>query len=246
MVGIISAMLAQKGFDGPPEIFEGQDGFMQAYSFERQYDTSLITDGLGIEWTFANSSIKVYPCCRYSAGHLDACLDIVAKYHPDWRRIQHIQIRSSDYTIRLLAMPRKRDPQNVVDTQFSMPWQAAIALIDGKIDADTFIEKNIHRPDVRELMTRVDWVVDEEFERRYPEHYSSAVVVTMEDGTEYSSVIDDPRGDHRNPVTQKQLENKFRGLAGRELDDERVERLVTLVTNIHEMKDVGELFSITG
>ena len=30
MVGIISAMLAQKGFDGPPEIFEGQDGFMQA------------------------------------------------------------------------------------------------------------------------------------------------------------------------------------------------------------------------
>jgi len=246
MVGIISAMLAQKGFDGPPEIFEGQDGFMQAYSFERQYDTSLITDGLGIEWTFANSSIKVYPCCRYSAGHLDACLDIAAKYHPDWRRIQHIQIRSSDYTIRLLAMPRKRDPQNVVDTQFSMPWQAAIALIDGKIDADTFIEQNIHRPDVRDLMTRVDWVVDEEFERRYPEHYSCAVAVAMEDGTEYNSVIEDPRGDHRNPVTQEQLENKFRGLAGRELDEERVERLVTLVTNIHEMEDVGELFSVTG
>ena len=143
-------------------------------------------------------------------------------------------------------MPRKKDPQNVVDTQFSMPWQAAIALIDGQIDADTFIEQNIHRPDVRDLMTRVDWVVDEEFERRYPEHYSCAVVVTMEDGTEYGSVIDDPKGDHRNPVTQEQLENKFRGLAGRELDEERVERLVTLVTNIHAMEDVGELFSVTG
>jgi 2-methylcitrate dehydratase PrpD len=246
MVGIISARMAQKGFDGPPEIIEGQDGFMQAYSFQRQYDTSLITDGLGTEWTFANSSVKVYPCCRYSAGHLDACLDIVAKHRPDWRRVQHIHIRSSDYTIRLLAMPRKRDPQNIVDTQFSMPWQAAIALIDGKIDADTFTGKNIHRPDVRELMTKVDWEVDEEFERRYPEHYSCAVTVTMEDGTEYASVIDDPKGDYRNPVTQEQLEDKFRALAGRELDTGRVERIVDLAKKIHEVDDIGELFSLTG
>ena len=246
MVGIISAMMAQKGFNGPPEIIEGTDGFMQAYSYQRQYDTTLITDGLGEEWTFAKSSTKVYPCCRYSGGHLDACLDIVARHAPDWRKIRHILVRSSDYTIRLLAMPRKRDPQTVVDTQFSMPWQSAIALIDGKIDADTFVEQNIHRPDVRDLMTKVDWVVDEEFERRYPEHYSCAVTVTMEDGTEYTSLVDDPRGDFRNPVTQEQLADKFRGLASRELDQDRVERLIDEVTNLHEMDDVSELFSLTG
>jgi len=239
-------MMAQKGFNGPPEIIEGQDGFMQAYSYQLQYDTSLITDGLGDEWTFADSSTKVYPCCRYSAGHLDACLDIVAKHAPDWRSIQHVLIRSSDYTIRLLATPRKRDPQTVVDTQFSMPWQAAIAFIDGKIDVDTYTEKNIHRPDVRELMQKVDWVVDEEFERRYPEHYSCAVTVTMEDGTEYTSVIDDPKGDYRNPVTQEELEDKFRRLARRELDEARVERLVGFVRNLGEVENVAELFSLTG
>jgi len=246
MVGIISALMAQKGFDGPPAIIEGQDGFLQAYSYDRQYDTNLITGGLGDEWTFANSSTKVYPCCRYSAGHLDACLDIVARHAPEWRKIKHILVRSSDYTIRLLAMPRKRDPQNVVDAQFSMPWQAAIALIDGQIDVDTFTAENIHRPDVRELMTKVDWVVDEEFERRYPEHYSCAVIVTMEDGTEYTSVVDDPKGDYRNPVTQEHLEDKFRGLAGRELDKDRVEQLITFVTHLHEADDVAELFSLTG
>jgi 2-methylcitrate dehydratase PrpD len=246
MVGIISALMAQKGFNGPPEIIEGQDGFMQAYSYQLQYDTSLITNGLGDEWTFADSSTKVYPCCRYSAGHLDACLDIVARYAPDWRRIQHVLVRSSDYTIRLLAMPRKRDPQTVVDTQFSMPWQVAIAFIDGKIDVDTYTEKNIHRPDVRKLMTKVDWVVDEEFERRYPEHYSCAVTVTMDDGTEYTSVVDDPKGDFRNPVTQEELEDKFRRLARRELDDARVERLVAFVRNLGEVENVGELFSLTG
>jgi 2-methylcitrate dehydratase PrpD len=246
MVGIISALMAQKGFNGPPEIIEGTDGFMQAYSYQLQYDTRWITDGLGETWTFADSSIKVYPCCRYSAGHLDACLDIVARYKPDSTKIKRIFIRSSDYTIRLLAMPRKRDPQNVVDCQFSMPWQAAIALIDGKVNIDTFVPANIFRPDVRELMKKVDWVVDDEFERRYPEHYSCAVQVTMEDGTEYVSVVDDPKGDYRNPVTQDNLEDKFRNLALHELDSRRVERIIQFVQGIEDVQDISELFSLTG
>jgi 2-methylcitrate dehydratase PrpD len=247
MVGIISALMAQKGFNGPPAIIEGEDGFLQAYSYNREYDTSWITDGLGERWVFVDTSIKVYPCCRYSAGHLDACLDIATRYRPDPQRIERVLIRSSDYTIRLLARPRKMDPQNVVDTQFSMPWQSAIALIDGKIDVDTFTEGNINRPDVRQLMQRVDWVVDEEFERRYPEHYSCAVTVAMEDGTEFRSEVEDPKGDWRNPVTQKELEQKFTRLVAREIkDEERIERIVDFVTGIDKVDDVGKLFALIG
>jgi 2-methylcitrate dehydratase PrpD len=245
MVGIISAMMAQKGFNGPPAIIEGEDGFLQAYSYNRQYDTGWITDGLGETWAFVDTSIKVYPCCRYSAGHLDASLDIANRYHPDPAKIERVLIRSSDYTIRLLARPRKMDPQNVVDTQFSMPWQAAIALIDGKIDVDTFTDENIHRPDVRQLMQKVEWVVDDEFERRYPEHYSCAVTVTMEDGTEYTSEVEDPKGDWRNPVTQQELEHKFIHLAAREIkDQEKIERIIDLVTGVDQVDDVGSLFAL--
>ncbi len=247
MVGIISALMAQKGFDGPPAIFEGEDGFLQAYSYNRQYDTNWITDRLGEHWHFARTSIKVYPCCRYSAGHLDACLEVARRHHPDPEKIERVLIRSSDYTIKLLARPRKMDPQNVVDTQFSMPWQAAIALIDGQIDVDTFTEGNIHRPDVRALMQKVEWVVDDEFERRYPEHYSCAVTVTMADGTTYTAEVEDPKGDWRNPVTQQELEEKFIKLAAREIEDqERITRIVDFVTGIHEADDVGHLFTLIG
>jgi 2-methylcitrate dehydratase PrpD len=245
MVGTMSALLAQKGFNGPSQIYEGTDGFMQAYSYNLEYDTSWITDGLGEDWTFAKSSIKVYPCCRYSGGHLDACLEIASKYNPDPNRIAKIFIRSSDYTIRLLAAPRKRDPHTVVDTQFSMPWQSAIALIDQKIDVGTFTEKNLHRPDVRQLMTKVEWVIDEEFERRYPAHYSCAVTVTMDDGAEYTSIIDDPKGDFRNPVTQQELEAKFFNLAQREIKDEaKIRNIISFVNNIGDAEDVAELFKL--
>ena len=102
------------------------------------------------------------------------------------------------------------------------------------------------RPDVRELMTKIDWVVDDEFERRYPEHYSCSVTVTMEDGTEYTSTIDDPKGDYRNPVTKSDIEAKFAKLARRELDEERVAKIIAFVTNLERADDVSQLFALTG
>ena len=105
MNSIIAARMAEKGFNGPSDIFESKDGLLHAYSFQDHYDSKYITEGLGEDWTFTKSSIKVYPCCRYSGGHLDACLEIVEKYHPNAEDIEKIDIRSSKYTMHLLAEP---------------------------------------------------------------------------------------------------------------------------------------------
>jgi 2-methylcitrate dehydratase PrpD len=249
MCGLISALLAQKGFNGPSEIIEGRDGFLQAYSFNRAYDTCYITDDLGTVWTFANSSIKYYPCCRYSGGHLDACLEIYARHHPDPRHIQKIFIRSSDYTIRLLTLPleRKLKPLTVVDAQFSMPWQAAMALIDGAIDVDTFTEQNLSNRLALELIPKVEWTVDEEFERRYPAFYSCAVTVVMNDGTEFMAVVDNPKGDYRNPMTDEEIEFKFTKLARREIADEgRIREIIALVRDLDQCPDINQFFQLVG
>jgi 2-methylcitrate dehydratase PrpD len=247
MCGIIAAMMAQRGYDGPSTIFEGEDGFLNAYSFKRQHDAKFITNNLGKEWEFVKSSIKVYPCCRYSGGHIDACLEIANKYHPAPEKIKKIFIRSSNYTLKLLAEPveRKMKPQNVVDLQFSMPFQAAIALVRGKAGVDEFTMESANEPLVMQLMERTEWVEDAEFERRYPEHYSSAVAVTMEDGTEYSAVVDDPKGDWRNPVTHQDIENKFTVLVKRITDDEgRINEITDYVNTLETQASIGDLFSL--
>jgi len=247
MCGIIAAMMAQKGYDGPNTIFEGQDGFLNSYSYQRQYDASIITDNLGKEWEFVKSSIKVYPCCRYSGGHIDACLEIVNKHHPDPEKIKKIFIRSSNYTLKLLAEPvdRKMNPENMVDLQFSMPFQAAIAFARGKVGVDEFTMESAREPLVMKLMKRTEWVEDEEFERRYPEHYSSAVTITMEDGIEYTAIIDDPKGDWRNPVVHEDIENKFTDLVKRVNDDEEYSRrIITYVNSLEKQPSIEGLFSL--
>ena len=247
MCGIIAAVMAQKGYDGPDTIFEGEDGFLNAYSYQREYDANIITDNLGEKWDFVTSSIKVYPCCRYSGGHLDACLEIVSKYHPEPEKIKKIFIRSSKYTLILLTEPleRKINPKSMVDLQFSMPFQAAIAFVRGKVGVDEFTLENARDPIVKDLIRKTEWVEDAEFEQRYPEHYSSAVAVTMEDGTEYTSVIDDPKGDWRNPVTHKDIENKFTGLVKKIIVDKgRIEEIINYVNNLERQTSISDLFSL--
>jgi 2-methylcitrate dehydratase PrpD len=247
MCGLLSALLAQKGFNGPSTILEGETGFLNAYSLNRQYDTSYITKDLGVAWMFAASSIKLYPCCRYSGGHLDACLDIHRKYHPDPNQIKKISVRSSKFTINVLTTPleRKLKPQTAVDAQFSMPYQAAVALTRGKVDIHAFEEKSFRDPKILDLASKVEWKIDEEFERRYPASYSCAVTVTMADEKVFDSVVDNPKGDHRNPLTPEEIEGKFLDLAKIEMAEEtKIKKIIHFIGNLENAKDVNLLFSL--
>ncbi|MFT3952184.1 MAG: MmgE/PrpD family protein [Oscillospiraceae bacterium] len=245
MNAVICAYLAQKGFNGPSDIYEGKDGILHAYSYLDHSDTKFLTEGLGEKWEFASSSIKVYPCCRYSGGHLDACLELVHQYSPDPEQIEKISIRSSKYTMRLLAEERKWQPHNIVDLQFSMPYQAAIAFVNGKVTVDEFDVKYIDDPLVRSLMERMTVTEDLEFEARYPEHYSSAVKITLRGGMEYEAVIDDPKGDWRNPVTFDDVKNKFRALANRVYaSPERTERIIAYVEALEQQPDLSALMAL--
>lgn len=245
MNSIIAARMAQKGFNGPSDIFEGKDGLLHAYSYQDHFDTKFLLDSLGEQWIFASSSIKVYPCCRYSGGHLDACLQIVEQYNPNPQEIEKIYIRSSKYTMRLLAEKRKWNPQNVVDLQFSMPYQAAIAFKNGKVTVDEFDMKYLEDPLVKHLITITEVVEDPEFERRYPEHYSSAVVITMKDGRKLEAIVDDPKGDWRNPVTFDDVREKFRVLANRVYSDPtRTEKIIRFVDGLEDQSDMSELMSL--
>ncbi len=245
MNAVIAARMASKGYNGPSDIFESKDGLLHAYSYLDHYDSKFITEGLGEEWTFAKSSIKVYPCCRYSGGHIDACLEIVNKYHPNAEDIEKIDILSSKYTMHLLAEPCKWSPRNIVDLQFSMPFQAAVAFKNGKVTVDEFDVAYIDDELIKRLMAHTTVAMDEEFERRYPAHYSSAVTITMKDGTTYSATVDDPKGDWRNPVTYEDVVNKFRYLANRVYSDPlRTESIVEFVNNLKNQKDMSELMKL--
>ena len=79
----------------------------------------------------------------------------------------------------------------------------------------------------------------------YPEQYSCSVTVIMNDGKEFTSTIDNPKGDFRNPMTQKDIIEKFSRLVRRVTRDEgKIKNLVNFVMKLETAKDINDLFAL--
>src|SRR5882757_3237901 len=74
--GLWSALLAEKGFEGPAEPIAGAQGFYHALA--ETPDLSLVTEGWGESWELTRNALKPYPCGFVIHPVLDVVLD--------WRR----------------------------------------------------------------------------------------------------------------------------------------------------------------
>ena len=70
--GLLSALLAAEGFEGPAAPLEGPRGFLRVTA-ERP-DFEQITDGLGTQWQLQRNTYKPYPCGVVLNPVIEACL----------------------------------------------------------------------------------------------------------------------------------------------------------------------------
>ena len=68
MSGVLAACLAQQGFRASATILDGPDGFIRAHAYQDRYDTTKVSEKLGVQWKMADTSIKVHAGCRWAAA----------------------------------------------------------------------------------------------------------------------------------------------------------------------------------
>jgi len=242
--GIIAAMLAKNGFTGPDTIIEGQTGFLKAYS--PQSDLSKLLTFWGSPYKIEQNSIKPHSCCRYIQGPLDCILEIIGRHSLKPADIETVTVAVLKTGMPIVAQPRelKLNPRSVVDAQFSMPFGAAVAILNGKATLDEYIEKNLTDPAVREMMNRVVCVQDDALETEFPRKWPAKVSIRTKAGKEYDTQIDFPKGDPENPLSWAELTAKFTNLASSVFTKSRVEEIVTRVRGLETEKNMASFSEI--
>jgi 2-methylcitrate dehydratase PrpD len=236
--GIIAALLAKQGFTGPDTIIEGQSGFLKAYS--PQSDLSKLFNDWGRPYKIEQTSIKPHSCCRYKQGPLDCILEIMRRQSLKPKDIETVTIAVLKTGVPIVAEPKevKYNPKSVVDAQFSMPFGAAVAILNGKATLNEYVEKNLKDPAVREMMARVVCVQDDEIEREFPKKWPARVSIKTKNGKEYSTRIDAPKGDPENPLTWDELIEKFNTLSSPVFTEGRIKEIVTRVRHLETEKNM--------
>jgi 2-methylcitrate dehydratase PrpD len=228
--GIHAALLAAEGFSGPLHILEGRDGFLHGYS--RNPVAERLTADLGRTFEILHTAVKPHACCRYMQGPIDAILAIMREHNIQAAQIQRIEIAVLEAGWGIVAEPRakKYNPESVVDAQFSMPFGAAVAAMDGAAGLDQFTIEKTRSLKIRELMNKVALVKDARIEETFPKEWPARVVIEMESGQRYEKFVRYPKGDPENPLTWDEMTAKFRSLAGVALSAERCDEIIEAVS----------------
>ena len=229
--GIHAALLAAEGFSGPQHILEGRDGFLHGYS--RNPIAERLTSDLGKSFEILHTAVKPHACCRYMQGPIDAILAITREQNLDADQIQRIEVAVLEAGWGIVAEPagKKYNPVGVVDAQFSMPFGAAVAAIDGAAGLDQFTVERIRSPKVRALTQKVVLVKDPRIEETFPREWPARAKIDLADGRSFEKFVRFPKGDPENPLTWDEMAAKFHALAGAAIPPQRCDEILHAISS---------------
>ena len=121
----------------------------------------------------------------------------------------------------------------------------AVGLVDGIVTPLQFKEERVLDKSLIPIMDKVKVVANEEFEALFPKFQPSRVTITTNDGKEYATRVDVPKGDPRDPMTEDEIAVKFTALGGDVIGKDQCKKLQTFIMSIETAGNLGGLFELT-
>jgi 2-methylcitrate dehydratase len=190
-------------------------------------------------------SIKRFPLGQYSQTVVEAALQLRAKVRST-EDIAEVRIETVTTAIRLMAGDiDKWEPRTRESADHSMPYTVAVALIHGEIEEKHFGDVYLRDPRILALTQRVKAKATEEADRRMPEAMLCRMELVTTSGASYTAVVEYHKGHWKNPMTDTQVEAKFRKLAVGVLNQGQTDRLLQTLWRLEELEDAGDVVRLT-
>lgn len=236
MGGVVAADLAERGFLGSRDVFDGPTGFWRMAGSDN-FDESVLRTPLK-EWhAVRDVSFKPYSSCRWTHATADCIIELRENgLEPD--AVDSITVNTFHEAANLNSVP-----ETVFEAQFSLPFVAAVAFSGYEPGFDWLSQERIDDPEVRALMERVQVNADAEMSRWYETdgQMAAAVTVKMENGDEHVAGTAYPRGHPEKPIGPSAIEQKFRRLATPVIGESATKQLSDVVDDLAGDNEISEL-----
>ena len=240
---VFAVTLARMGLTGPSPIFEGDGGYFKAVT--RQPFQLEPFGGPEQAFKIGECSIKRFPLGQYSQTVVQAALE-VREQLPNVEDIAQVNVSTLQTAVNIMAGdPEKWRPVNRETADHSMPYTVAVALMYGDVNQSHFDYEYLQDRRLLDLVSKVEVSVSEEANRMAPEAMLCEVEVVTGHGERHASRVAYHKGHYRNPLSDSEVEDKFRSLAGPVLAREKVDGLLDRLWRLEEVEDLGEIFELT-
>ena len=231
--GLTAALLAAKNFTSSARAIEAPRGFARVLS--TKFDPAVITEGLGERFELLSNMYKPYACGLVIHAAIDGCIELRREHGLAPDAIEAIELTVSPLVPRLTG---KTEPQTGLEGKFSIYHAVAAAIVHGAAGEAQFSDACVRDPRVVALRGRVSTRVDTAIGRT-----EARVTIRARDGRKLDRHVEHALGTLARPMSDADLERKFRGLADGVLSPGQAEQAINLCWRIASLEDAGVLAS---
>jgi 2-methylcitrate dehydratase PrpD len=238
--GITAALMAREGFSANPEALDGRWGYLAIAG--PGGEPALVRDRFGKPFTMASPgvSIKPYPSGVLTHASMDAMKFLMADEGLTSDDIDHVVLNAGS---NVLGPIRFQLARTELEGKFSFQFLLAAIILEGKAGKAEFVDAFVSSQACQAMQRRIETRFDQGIEDMGWDRIRSRIDLTTKDGRAFSRWADENyRGGPHNPISDAELEGKFKDCAEGLLDDAACAGLFAQVWALETLPDVGVLF----
>jgi 2-methylcitrate dehydratase len=229
-----AAFLAMRGITGPREVFEGNKGFMEA-----------IAGSFHIDWgkedleRVTRTIIKKHNAEIHSQSAIEGILDLKSRHGFTGNEIAKIEVEIFDVAYHIIGGGEEGD-KTVVHTKeeadHSLPYLMAVAVLDNQVMPEQFSLDRIQRPDVQDLLRRIEVRPDPTYSERFPAEVPCRVSAKLRDGAVRVIEKRDYHGFYTDPMNWDEVAGKFKHLGNGRIDPSLCTEIIGAVADLDAIR----------
>jgi 2-methylcitrate dehydratase PrpD len=229
--GLLAALLARSDFTSSNQGIEARRGFANVLS--TGFRPEEITARLGETWEISLNTYKPYACGIVEHPAIDGCIQLRNEHGLKAADIESIALRVHPLVIELTG---KKTPQTGLEGKFSVYHSCAVAIVHGAAGEAQYSDAAVRDPQVIALRERVSAVVEAGVHED-----QVRIAIRLKDGGTLEKFVEHAVGSLDRPMSDADLEAKFRGLTDGILTHAEADRLMGLCREVGKLDDAGEV-----
>ncbi|MEQ1776221.1 MAG: MmgE/PrpD family protein, partial [Burkholderiales bacterium] len=229
--GLLAALLAKKNVTSAEQGIEGRRGFAAVLS--TKFDPKAITEGLGKTWEISENTYKPYACGIVIHPAIEGCIQLRNEHKLKPEDIERIDLKVHPLVLELTG---RKTPQAGLEGKFSIFHSCAAAILLGEGGEAAYSDAIVRNPRVISLRDRVNAVVQAGIHED-----QVRMTMTLKDGRVFKTFVEHAVGSVARPMSDTDLEAKFRALVKGILPLAQADKLIGLCWNAGQLKNAAAI-----
>ncbi|MCJ7735613.1 MAG: MmgE/PrpD family protein [Anaerolineales bacterium] len=236
--GVIAALMAREGYEGPVEVIEGKEGLFEVLNNVEWRSDWLLKD-LGKDFMITSCSFKAFPTEALTHQPISAAMQVCQEHNLAAEDIQEILVETTVRGADILSDPSKYKPTTKETADHSLPYVIAAAVADGYVLPNSFNDEKLKDPRIWDLLGKIKVVADPEIDAMFPGVKRARVTITSNAGVSHTAQVDHAKGSPLNPMSDEEVISKFRANAAAVLDKKQQDEVIDMTWTFDQLEDLS-------